>query len=80
MEDYKIIQIIPNNKELYAKLKNIDGSFFTSPIVCFALTEDSDGDREVIPMIISNGDGEIHEIPRDQLDSITEKPLIYAVK
>jgi len=78
MEEYKIIQIIPNNKELYAKYKDDECTkgFLTSQIVCFALIECKDGERDVIPMDIC-GDGCIC-YPRDASNfvEITEKPII----
>ncbi|MBU3107159.1 hypothetical protein [Clostridium gasigenes] len=73
MDDYKIIQIVPNNKELYSKYKD-DGGGFTTPIVCFALVEDNDGNREVVPMDITD-DGLIN-IVSDNLEGIVTKYII----
>lgn len=55
--DYKIIQIIPNNKEdLYAYYED-DGSTLLSPVVCFALIEWGNGKRAVQAMDISYDGG-----------------------
>lgn len=52
MGDYKIIQIIPNTKEIYSEYISEENGDFTLPIVCFALVEYDDGSRKVIPMDI----------------------------
>ncbi|GAA0822202.1 hypothetical protein [Clostridium tertium] len=52
MGDYKIIQIIPNTKEVYSEYISEKNGDFTLPIVCFALVEYDDGSRKVIPMDI----------------------------
>lgn len=69
---YKIIQIIPNNKELYAEYEGEEN--FTLPIVCFALVEYENGEREVIPFDI-NGDGSIGELAGN-FSTIVYKPII----
>lgn len=52
MEDYKIIQIIPNSRDIYAEYSSEEDGDFTLPIVCFALVEYFDGSQKVIPMDI----------------------------
>lgn len=71
----KIIQIIPNKQELYAKYINSDGSYFTSAIICFALVEydNEPEDRAVIPMDIC-ADGSI-DVLADNFVEITNKPI-----
>lgn len=73
MNDYKIIQIIPVNKELYSKYED-DGKEFTIPIVCFALVEYEDGTREVIPMDMDS-EGTI-DVTNTNLIGIINKPII----
>lgn len=51
--DYKIIQVIPNTKELMASYKDEKGIHYSN-IVCFALVEYEDGEREVKPMDIGS--------------------------
>lgn len=67
--DYKIVQIIPAISNMYALYKNqIDGDEMTeikNKIVCLALIEYDDGEREVIPMDITDGDGEIGRVGED---------------
>lgn len=58
MEDYKIIQIIPVNKEMYAGFKNGAKTL----IVGLALIEYNDGFREVVPLDMTDGDGAIRII------------------
>ncbi|WP_411170630.1 hypothetical protein ACH36K_09190 [Clostridium sp. MB05] len=58
MEDYKIIQIIPNSRDIYAEYTSNEGVNFTLPIVCFALVEYFDGSQKVIPMDI-DADGAV---------------------
>lgn len=55
--DYKILQIIPNNKNIKAKYEDSNGCF-KLPIVCFALVEWADGDRTIEPMDITS-DGKV---------------------
>ena len=64
MGDYKIIQIIPNTKEIYSEYISEENGDFTLPIVCFALVEYDDGSRKVIPMDI-DVDGTVGPKGRD---------------
>ncbi|WP_291652423.1 hypothetical protein [Clostridium sp.] len=64
MEDYEIIQIIPNTKEIYSEYSSEENGNFTLPIVCFALVKYNDGSRKVIPMDI-DVDGTIGPKGRD---------------
>jgi len=67
--DYKIVQIIPAPSNMYAlyEAKTIDQ--IKNKVVCLALIEYDDGEREVIPMDITSGDGLIDKIG-DDLKSI----------
>lgn len=49
MCDYKIVQILPTPENMKSKYRDQDG-YFSVPIVCMALVEYEDGQREVILM------------------------------
>lgn len=73
--DYKIIQIIPGNANIYAIYEDVIGGEIGFPIVCMALVEYEDGVREVKIMDIAN-DGEI-DFPSKNLNFLKvacEKP------
>ena len=55
MENYKIIQIIPNNQSLISQYKDESSESMELPIVCFALVEYEDGEREVKAMDMDHG-------------------------
>lgn len=74
MDDYKIIQIIPNNQELYARYKDDEDDYFTCKIVCFALVEYKDGSRDILPMEIY-ADGSIDNLS-DELECIVSQAII----
>lgn len=73
MKDYKIIQIIPTGRELYSKYED-EGEEFTIPIVCFALIEYENGEREVVPMDMDSV-GNIDLLTSNLID-IVDKPII----
>jgi len=73
MNNYKIIQIIPTGRELYSKYED-EGEEFTTPIVCFALIEYEDGEREVVPMNIDSV-GTIDLLTKNLIE-IVDKPII----
>lgn len=50
MNNEKIIQIIPNSQNVYAKYKVDPNTYFSEPIPCFALVEYENNNRCVIPM------------------------------
>ncbi|OLS02899.1 hypothetical protein [Tissierella creatinophila] len=50
---YRIIQIIPNNKDIYSCYQENNGGITSLEIICFALIEWEDGEREVKPMDIT---------------------------
>jgi len=69
MYDYKIIQIIPSVPGMKSKYKDNE-DFFTCNIVCFALVEYADGQRMVMPMDITEGDGCVSIVNTDSKDFV----------
>lgn len=59
--DYKIVQIIPAPDNIYGVYKD-ETEEFECKIVCLALIEYPDGEREVVPMDITEGDGLIDRV------------------
>ena len=57
--DYKIVQIIPAPNNMCAVYKD-ETEEFECKIVCLALIEYPDGEREIVPMDIAEGDGIIN--------------------
>lgn len=64
--DYKIVQILPAIKEMYAIYKDqmVEGEAIEvkNRIVCLALIKYGDGETEVVPMDITDSDGEINRL------------------
>lgn len=79
MKEDKIIQIIPTSQELHALFlgEDTDGEYAnTSPIVCIALVEDSEGYRRIVPMCLYDYDSDIDD-PRlcDDFKKFVFKPI-----
>jgi len=62
--DYKIMQIIPAPGTMYSVYKD-KNEVFKNKIMCLALIEYDDGEREIVPMDITEGDGLISKIGND---------------
>lgn len=69
MDDYKIIQIISAPQGMKSKYKCADEDIICS-VVCLALVEYEDGEREILAMDITDGDGLISEVGIDSKDFI----------
>ena len=59
--DYKIIQIIPAPSNMFSVYKDPIEEF-KCKVVCLALIQYTDGETEVIPLDISDGDAIISEL------------------
>ena len=62
--DYKILQIMPAPDNMHTVYED-KGDKFKNKVVCLALIEYDDGEREVVPMDITTGDGLIGRIGSD---------------
>ena len=62
--DYKIVQIISAPDNMHAVYSGHEDEI-KNKVVCFALIEYDDGEREVVPMDITEGDGLIDKIGSD---------------
>ena len=61
--DYKIIHIIPAPKNMFSVYRDIcEIEDIKNKIVCLALLEYDDGEREIVPYDISDGDGIIDRL------------------
>jgi hypothetical protein len=62
--DYKIVQIIPAPNNMFSVYKNPIEEF-KCKVVCLALIEYDDGEREIVSMDITDGDAEISKVGQD---------------
>ena len=61
--EYKIVQIIPAPGNMNSVYKhNFETEEFRCKVVCLALIEYDDGEREIVPMDMTEGDGLIDKI------------------